>query len=242
MELQKGPSKVLDRPGGPDPLDDLERRPYQILVVDDDEDIRRLLAHTLARATEFEARVDVAADAAQALQLMGSKEYDVVLSDQIMPEENGISFLMTVKERYPSTIRMLITAHTNLGSVLRAVNLAQVHGYVEKPFDPGEVNAAIYEALLRRQRRERGPLIHVSQVREALKLVRDMEEHLSSRPPGVVRVGITVSFGSAQDFNRFTFEMMQSRYSTIGDVHVFEGRYHVTVNVGGKQVPRPVST
>jgi CheY-like chemotaxis protein len=205
------------------------RERYRILVVDDDEDIRTLLEHTLTHAQEFDAEVALAEDARQGVAQLQKGTYDLVLSDQIMPEENGIAFLMEVKERWPQTLRMLITAHTNLGSVLRAVNLAQVHGYIEKPFDPLEVNRTIYEALARRQSRERAQVINVSSVQEALKLVEDFSSRLTGTSSGVVRVGLTLAFDSPVDFNRFTFELMQARGHSIGDVHVFEGRYHVTV-------------
>ncbi len=205
------------------------REHYRILVVDDDEDIRTLLEHTLTHAQEFESEIALAEDARQGIAQLQKGPFDLVLSDQIMPEENGIAFLMEVKERWPQTLRMLITAHTNLGSVLRAVNLAQVHGYIEKPFDPLEVNRTIYEALARRQNRERSQVINVASVQDALKLVEDFSSRLSGTGPGVVRVGLTLAFESPVDFNRFTFELMQSRGHSIGDVHVFEGRYHVTV-------------
>ncbi len=220
-------------PQGPLPSEEeLESKTYRFLVVDDDEDIRRLLSHTLVRSAEFRCTVDTAEDAPHALALLEKNAYDAVLSDQIMPEENGIAFLMEVKDRWPATLRFLITAHTNLGSVLRAVNLAQVHSYIEKPFDPSEVNRALVEALLRRQRRLRGQVIHISQVQEALRLVRDVGGQITNPPSGMLRVGLTFSFQTAQDFNRFTFEIMRSKDASIGDVHVFEGRFHVTVAVG----------
>ena len=209
----------------------LDRRRYRILVVDDDPDILALLQRTLSKAKEFESEVLVAPDPKVAIELLAKHPIDVVLSDQIMPEENGISFLMDVKERYPQPVWMLITAHTNVGAVLRAVNLAQVHGYIEKPFDPQEVNRRLYEALLRRQERVRTVLINVSRVDEALQVVREFEEKMAKAPKEVVKVGLTLAFESPVDFNRFTFEVFQSKGSRIGDVHVFEGRFHVTVTL-----------
>lgn len=213
-------------------------RRYRILVVDDDEAIRTLLEHTLTRAKEFDCDVTLAMDARQGLAELAQKPYDLVLSDQIMPEANGIAFLMEVKDRYPDTIRMLITAHTNLSSVLRAVNLAQVHGYIEKPFDPLEVNHTINEALSRHEERLSGQVINVQSVQDATKMVREFEERLAGAPSEMIKAGLTFVFDSPTDFNRFTFEMVQSKASTISDVHVFEGRFHVTVTVhssGGRR-------
>ena len=216
---------------------ELEKRTYRILAVDDDPDILNLLKRTLTKAKEFNAEVLLAPDPKVAMELLAKQPVDVVLSDQIMPEENGISFLMDVKEHFPETVRMLITAHTNVGAVLRAVNLAQVHGYIEKPFDPSEVNRRLQEALLRRQERVRTVLINVSRVEEALKVVREFEEKIDQAPREVVKVGLTLAFESPVDFNRFTFEVFQSRTSRIGDVHVHEGRYHVTVTLRPRAPP-----
>lgn len=209
----------------------LEHRKFRILVVDDDPDILALLKRTLSKAEEFSCEVLLAPDAKTAMELLAKHPVDVVLSDQIMPEQNGIDFLMEVKERFPESVRMLITAHTNVGAVLRAVNLAQVHGYIEKPFDAKDVNRRLHEALLRRQERIRRVFVDVSRIDEALKVVQEFEEKVAKAPKQVVKVGLTFAFESAVDFNRFTFEVFQSRGSRIGDVHVHEGRFHVTVTL-----------
>jgi response regulator RpfG family c-di-GMP phosphodiesterase len=236
MRADRGRSPAT--PAGGKPADakspaklELDPRTYRVLAVDDDPDILNLLKRTLVKAKEFKAEVLVAPDPRSAMAILERQPVDVVLSDQIMPEENGIAFLMDVKERFPETVRMLITAHTNVGAVLRAVNLAQVHGYIEKPFDPSEVNRRLHEALLRRQERVRTVVINVSRVEEALQVVREFESKVDQAPPEVVKVGLTLAFESPVDFNRFTFEVIQSRTSRIGDVHVFEGRYHVTVTL-----------
>ncbi len=222
------PGKAPFKGDGPASLD---KRRYRILVVEDDPDILALLRLTLSKAKEFDSDVVLAPDARTAMDQLAKQPIDVVLSDQIMPNENGIAFLMEVKERYPETVRMLITAHTNVGAVLRAVNLAQVHGYIEKPFDPQEVNRRLHEALLRRQERVQGVVINVSRVEEALEVVREFEKRVASAPREVVKLGVTLAFESSVDFNRFTFEVLRSKTAQIGDVHVFEGRFHVTVTL-----------
>jgi response regulator RpfG family c-di-GMP phosphodiesterase len=230
-ERSRTPGHKDGEPDGGEPGLSLERRKYRILVVDDDPDILNLLSRTLTKADEFDCQVVTASDPAAAIALLKLQPIDVVLSDQIMPGENGIAFLMDVKERYPEAVRMLITAHTNVGAVLRAVNLAQVHGYIEKPFDAKDVNRRLHEALLRRQERLRRVFVDVSRIDEALKVVREFEEKVAKAPKQVVKVGLTFAFESAVDFNRFTFEVFQSKRSRIGDVHVYEGRYHVTVTL-----------
>ena len=98
---------------------------YKVLVVDDDEDSRTLVRQTLLLTPDFTSDVTLADSAKAGLAWLDQEKFDVVISDQIMPETNGIEFLMEVKQRFPETLRILITAHTGLETVLRAVNLAQ---------------------------------------------------------------------------------------------------------------------
>ncbi len=212
-------------------LPQLEPRRYQLLAVDDDASALRLIEHCLLRAPDFQCDVSLAKDAEEAKQKLATDRFDAVLADQMMPGENGIELLMHVREEYPDTLRLLITAYSSLGAVLRAVNLAQVHSYIEKPFDPRHLSRAVYEALLRRQERERTRVINAKGVQEAMEMVQGLERALGGigqRPDGA---GVTFVFDSPVDFNQFIFELLQARSSAIKDVHVFEGRFHVTIAI-----------
>jgi CheY-like chemotaxis protein len=210
---------------------------YRILIVDDDPDSLILLRQSLALAPEFLASVEEAKDAEEALRKLDMDRYDVVLSDQIMPGMNGIDLLMEVKERYPYILRILITAHTGLEVVLRAVNLAQVHAYIEKPIDPLEVSKTLMESMVRMQERQRNPHFNPSSVQDAIQLVRQVENHLVVKPKDPGSLGLDLVFDSPADFNRFTFEMLRSRGAVISDVHVFEGKFHVLVQVFPRMGP-----
>lgn len=187
------------------------------------------MEHCLLKATDFQCDVSLAKDAEEAKHKLSSDRFDAVLADQMMPGENGIELLMHVREEYPETLRVLITAYSSLGAVLRAVNLAQVHSYIEKPFDPRHLNRAVYEALLRRQERERTRVINAKGVREALEMIQGLEKTLGGTPQRSDGTGVTFVFDSPVDFNQFIFELLQAKTSAIKDVHVFEGRFHVTV-------------
>lgn len=210
------------------PLDDLETRAYRVLLVDDDPDSLTLMERTLLKASEFHPEVALAHDAKQALQILTERSFDMVIADQMMPEMNGIELLIEVREHYPDTLRTLITAYPSLGTVLRAVNLAQVHSYIEKPFDPRHLNRAVYEALLRRQEREHTMVVNARDVEEALSIIHGLERELPGKQDGS---GVTFVFASPVDFNQFIFEMLQAKRSGIKDVHVFESRFHVTISI-----------
>jgi hypothetical protein len=97
------------------------------------------------------------------------------------------------------------------------------------------VGRTVYEALLRRQERSRTQVVHPATVEEALQLVHDFETRLATGSHELVKPGVTLTFDSPVDFNRFIFEMTQAKASVIKDVHVFEGRYHVTVTIRPKE-------
>ncbi len=213
------------------PLPQLENRRYHFLVVDDDESALHLIEHCLMKSAEFQCEVTLAKDASEAKSHLSSDRFDAVLADQVMPGENGIELLMDVREEYPETLRLLITAYSSLGAVLRAVNLAQVHSYIEKPFDPRHLNRAVYEALLRRQERERTQVVNPKGVEDALEMVQGLEETIGAVPPKPDGSGVTFVFDSPVDFNQFIFELLQGKRSAIKDVHVFESRFHVTLSI-----------
>ena len=93
---------------------------YQILIVDDDISILQALALVLKREGY---RVVTAVDAEQALDRVRDLQPNLVLSDYMMPGLNGIEFLRRVQSICPYAIRILITAHGDMGV---AMKLAQV--------------------------------------------------------------------------------------------------------------------
>jgi K+-sensing histidine kinase KdpD len=83
----------------------------------------------------------------EALSILEEKEIQVVVSDQRMPEMTGIELLKIVEEKYPDIRRYLLTAFTDAETVIEAINVGHVHGYIKKPFDSNEVRATITNSL-----------------------------------------------------------------------------------------------
>lgn len=85
--------------------------------------------------------------AREALQLLEEKEVQVVISDQRMPEMIGTEFLEIVAEKYPDIRRYLLTAFTDTETVIEAVNVGRVHGYIKKPMNADEIRKSISHSL-----------------------------------------------------------------------------------------------
>ncbi|MFA5861195.1 MAG: response regulator [Candidatus Thermoplasmatota archaeon] len=126
----------------------MEKRPEaRILVVDDEDQIRRLVTLLLRRLKGCEAVVQQAADANEALALLEYEEFDLIVSDHNMPGKTGIDLLEHAQKQHPQTARMLITALTQLDIGVDAINRGRVDAFLRKPFD-NEVFLTLAESLV----------------------------------------------------------------------------------------------
>jgi len=106
-----------------------------VLYVDDELPNRIVFEQSLG--DEFAIRT--APDGRTALDIMATTEIAVLITDQRMPEMSGDELLRVVKERWPTTIRMVITAYSDLEPILAAVNEGLVARYMIKPWERSEV-------------------------------------------------------------------------------------------------------
>jgi C4-dicarboxylate-specific signal transduction histidine kinase len=114
-----------------------------VLFVDDD--VSNLVVWEAACSDEF--LVLTAPNAERALELMAQHEVGVVLSDQRMPGTTGVELLEKVRMEFPATVRILITAHADLGAAVDAINRGHVRRYLRKPCALHELRAALQDAL-----------------------------------------------------------------------------------------------
>jgi len=108
----------------------------RILVVDDSEEIRRQLAFVL----EDEGyQVDTAGSGSEALVSLEEQQYDIVITDFIMPAPDGMEILRKIKASYPGTAVVMITGQ---GSEEKAVEAMKsgADDYFPKPFDPERID------------------------------------------------------------------------------------------------------
>lgn len=111
----------------------------QVLVVDDDEIVRRSYQRSLQAAHYNVEAVFNGEDALQALQ---HKPFDVVLLDLRMPGMDGMSVLKAIKREWPKSEVVVITGYPTVESAKEAVRLG-AYDYLAKPVGPAEViNAA----------------------------------------------------------------------------------------------------
>lgn len=114
-----------------------------VLFVDDDP--ANLVVLEATCADEF--AVLTAGSAEAALELMKKHEVGVLLTDQRMPVTTGVELLERVRTDYPDTIRMLVTAYSDLSAAIDAINRGQVRRYIKKPWQPEELKSELADAL-----------------------------------------------------------------------------------------------
>lgn len=115
----------------------------RILYVDDD--TANLTVMKAACGAEF--GVLTAGDGRSALELMERHDVAVVLADQRMPGMTGVDVLERVRADYPSVIRVLVTAYSDIREASAAINRAHVHRYLRKPWQPEELRTLLRDAL-----------------------------------------------------------------------------------------------
>ncbi len=116
-----------------------------ILVVDDEDRIRRLLTMYLTREGY---EVDEAVDGAEALEKVLEKDYDCILLDQMMPEKDGLEVLKELREMKKMIPVMMLTAKGEEADRVTGFE-SGADDYIVKPFSPREVVLRV-KAVLRR--------------------------------------------------------------------------------------------
>ena len=116
-----------------------------ILVVDDEDRIRRLLTMYLTREGY---EVDEAVDGAEALEKAFANEYNCILLDQMMPEKDGLEVLEELRAKKNMTPVMMLTAKGEESDRVTGFELG-ADDYIVKPFSPREVILRV-KAVLRR--------------------------------------------------------------------------------------------
>jgi C4-dicarboxylate-specific signal transduction histidine kinase len=114
-----------------------------VLFVDDDD--ANLVVCEAALGDDFD--VATASSAEAALKIVSEREVAVLVTDQRMPGVSGVELCEQVREKSPATIRLLITAYSDLKAAIDAINRGQVRRYLKKPWEPDELAAEIRDAL-----------------------------------------------------------------------------------------------
>src|SRR3989441_10986062 len=114
----------------------------RVLVVDDEQSLRKVLAATLQREGY---EVTVCAEGEEAIASLDRDGADVVVTDLVMPRMDGLTLLRKVVARHPDVPVIVVTAHGKIDSAVEAMK-AGAFDFVTKPFENSELKAIIAKA------------------------------------------------------------------------------------------------
>jgi DNA-binding response OmpR family regulator len=173
-------------------------REHSILIVDDEADIRSMVAQALGRLPGYQ--VHEATSLADARALLDCQTFDLVLTDLSMEHPNaGVELLQAIKQRTPDTIVILLTGYATLESAIAALRLG-AENYLMKPSSVRELRESVVSALERRAEtvRQRELLANIATTLQALSSpvgVTPRPPELSSAPAVSVDSGRYLSIG-----------------------------------------------
>jgi len=119
----------------------------RILVIDDDEGVRKVLAVTLA---DKGYNVDTAKDATEAIGKSRTNFYNLALVDIRLPDMEGTKLLTAMKETTPKMVHIILTGYPSLQNAIEAVNKG-ADGYIVKPVNMENLLTTVEEHLKKQE-------------------------------------------------------------------------------------------
>lgn len=137
-------SLFIDAPRSEIPPSEVSSRPYRLLFVDDDRGILSALRRVFQRENY---ELFFAQSAEEALALLEQSPVELIVSDFMMPGMNGSELLRRVRERWPQTLRMMLTGYANAEAVMGSMRDGAVYRFNLKPWDDDDLRLSVAMAL-----------------------------------------------------------------------------------------------
>jgi DNA-binding NtrC family response regulator len=114
-----------------------DKKNSTIVIVDDEEMVLTSLSSFLRLETNYTVKIFTSAK--EALNFIEKESIDLVVSDYLMPEMDGISFLAEVKKLRPEVPRIILTGYADKENAIKAINNVGLFQYIEKPWDNDDI-------------------------------------------------------------------------------------------------------
>ncbi len=140
------------------------KKPFRVLVVDDEEIARENICHVLKKDGH---QVAAASRGLEAMALLRSESFDLVLTDLKMEGLDGLELLSRIKEASPETAVILITGYATVETAVKAMKTGACD-YIAKPFQLEELRAAVARSLEKKkvEQEVKGPILCFAGPRE----------------------------------------------------------------------------
>jgi two-component system NtrC family sensor kinase len=119
----------------------------KILCVDDERNVLRALERIFL---DDDYEIVLAGSGDEGLKIMeDSGPFQVVISDYRMPVMNGVEFLKAVYERWPETVRIVLSGYADAAAIVAAINEGHIYKFIPKPWNDDELRITIQNCLER---------------------------------------------------------------------------------------------
>jgi two-component system NtrC family sensor kinase len=119
----------------------------KILCVDDERNVLRALERIFL---DDDYEIVLAGSGDEGLKIMAEDgPFQVVISDYRMPVMNGVEFLKAVYERWPETVRIVLSGYADAGAIVAAINEGHIYRFIPKPWNDDELRVTIQNCLER---------------------------------------------------------------------------------------------
>jgi CheY-like chemotaxis protein len=115
----------------------------KVLAVDDDEAVLTLFANVL---TDAGYEVSTAQDGVKALRMAQAQSFDLLLTDLVMPDRDGIEVIQSIRKQQPN-MKIIAISGAFGGNMLRAAELLGAHATVLKPCSPSQLLTIVRKVL-----------------------------------------------------------------------------------------------
>ena len=132
------------------------RKKLKVLIIDDDKIDSKYLATKL---TKLDLDCKILLNSAQAIEFIAADAPDIVLTDLMMPQKNGLDILQDIKELNLKPIVIVITAYGSIKSAIDSMK-AGAFDYILKPFSPEQFEASIKNAIQYKLFRDENYILH----------------------------------------------------------------------------------
>ena len=148
---------------------------FNILYLEDDEN---LLKHTKDILEDFVNNIYAVKTISEALDILLNKKVDVIISDILLKDENGIDFLKHIKNKNINIPTILTTAHTDTQYLLDAIRL-KVENYIIKPIDIKELLNTLHDILL--------PIVQKKEIQKNNNLIRTISAITDGKQVAIIK-------------------------------------------------------
>jgi DNA-binding NtrC family response regulator len=152
-----------------------EEKNATIVIVDDEEMVLTSLNSFLSLETGYTVKTFTSAK--EALAYIEKEPVDLVVSDYLMPEMDGISFLAEVRNLKPEVPRIILTGYADKENAIKAINNVGLFQYIEKPWDNDDI-LIIFRNGLEKQKLMKRLNQKIEEINSAYSELQDLQREI----------------------------------------------------------------